>query len=205
MLINVSFSLGIFPDDLKTVQIIPLFKKGDTLHIDNYRPISLLTCFSKIFKKAIFTRFFNFLDKNSVLIPSQYGFCPNRSFTHAILDIVPTTYHNINNKKHTGMVMLDLTKEFDTVCHKRLLLKLGHCGVRGTAYNLLQSYLSNRSQYVSIVNINSNLRNVKMGVSQGSVLGPLLFLIYINELQNCMISTPRLFADDTAVLIHANT
>ena len=144
-------------------------------------------------------------DSVTVLIPSQYGFCPNRSSTHAILDIVSTTYDNINNKKYTGMVMLDLTKAFDTVCHKRLLLKLGHYGIRGTAYNLLQSYLSNRSQYVSIVNINSSLRNVKMSVPQGSVLGPFLFLIYINDLQNCIISTPRLFADDTAVLIHANT
>ena len=204
-LINASFSLGIFPDDLKIAKVIPLFKKGDTLDINNYRPISLLTCFSKIFEKAIFTRLSNFLDKHSVLIPSQYGFCTNRSSTHAILDIVSTIYDNINNKKYTGMVMLDLTKAFDTVCHKRLLLKLGHYGIRGTAYNLLQSYLSNRFQYVSIVNINSNLRNVKMGVPQGSVLGPLLFLIYINNLQNCMISTPRLFADDTAVLIHANT
>ena len=204
-LINASFSLGIFPDDLKVAKVISLFKKGDTLDINNYRPISLLTCFSKIFEKAIFTRLSNFLDKHSVLISSQYGFCPNRSSTHAILDIVSTTYDNINNKKYTGMVMLDLTKAFDTVCHKRLLLKLGHYGIRGTAYNLLQSYLSKISQYVSLVNINSNLRNVKMGVPQGSVLGPLLFLIYINDLQNCMISTPRLFADDTAVLIHANT
>ena len=103
------------------------------------------------------------------------------------------------------MVTLDLTKAFDTVCHKRLLLKLGHYGIRGTAYNLLQSYLSKRSQYVSLVNINLNLRNVTMGVPQGSVLGPLLFLIYTKHLQNCMTSTPRLFADDTALLIHANT
>ena len=204
-LINAFFSLGISPDDLKVAKVIPLFKKGDTLDINNYRPISLLTCFSKIFEKAIFTRLSNFLDKHSVLIASQYGFCPNRSSTHAILDIVSTTYDNINNKKYTAMVTLDLTKAFDTVCHKRLLLKLGHYDIRGTAYNLLQSYLSKRSQYVSLVNINSNLRNVKMGVPQGSVLGPLLFLIYINDLQNCMINTPRLFADDTAVLIHANT
>ena len=90
-LINASFSLGIFPDDLKIAKVIPLFKKSDTLDINNYRPISLLTCFSKIFKKAIFTRLSNFLDKNSVLISSQYGFCPNRSSTHAILDIVSTT------------------------------------------------------------------------------------------------------------------
>ena len=144
-LINASFSLGIFPDDLKIAKVMPLFKKGDILDVNNYHPISLLTCFSKIFEKAIFTRLSNFLEKHSVLIPSQYGFCPNRSSTHAILDIVSTTYDNINNKKYTGMVMLDLTKAFDTVCRKRLLLKLGHYGIRGTAYNLLQSYLSNRS------------------------------------------------------------
>ena len=160
-LINASFSLGIFPDDLKIAKVIPLFKKGGTLDINNYRPISLLTCFSNIFEKAIFTHLSNFLDKHSVLIPSQYGFCPNRSSTHAILDIVSTTYDNNNNKKYTGVVMLDVTKAFDTVCHKRLLLKLCHYGIRGTAYNLLQSYLSNISQYVTIVNINSNLRNVK--------------------------------------------
>ena len=143
-LINASFNLGIFPDDLKIAKIISLFKKGDTLDINNYRPISLLTCFSKILEKAIFTRLSNFLNKHSVLIPSQYGFCPNRSSIHAILDIVSTTYDNINNKKYTNMVMFDLTKTFDTTI-KRLLLKLGHYGIRGTACNLLQSYLSNKS------------------------------------------------------------
>ena len=90
-LINASFSLGIFPDDLKIAKFIPLFKKGDTLDINNYRPISLLSCFSKIFEKAIFTRLSNFLDKQSVLIPSQYGFYLNKSSTHAILDILSTT------------------------------------------------------------------------------------------------------------------
>ena len=101
------------------------------------------------------------------------------------------------------MVTLDITKAFDTVCHKRLLIKLDHYGIRGTAFNLIQSYLNNRLQYVYVNNIESNRKRVIMGVPQGSVLGPLLFLIYINDLQNCLKSIPRLFADDTALLINA--
>ena len=110
LLINASFSLDIFPDDLKIAKVISLFIKGDTLDINNYRPISLLTCFSKIFEKAIFTRLSNFLDKHSVLIPSQYGFCPNKSSTHAILDIVSTTYDNIIIKNILVWLCLTLPK-----------------------------------------------------------------------------------------------
>ena len=103
------------------------------------------------------------------------------------------------------MVTLDITKAFDTVCHKRLLIKLHHYGIRGTAFKLMQSYLNNRLQYVYINSIESNQRSVIMGVPQRSVLGPLLFLIYINNKQNCLQSIPRLFADDTALLInHSN-
>ena len=97
------------------------------------------------------------------------------------------------------MVALDITKAFDTVCHKRLLIKLDHYGIRGTAFKLIQSYLNNRLQYVSINNIESNRKSDIMGVLQGSVLGPLLFLIFINDLQNCLKSIPRLLADDTAL------
>ena len=115
------------------------------------------------------------------------------------------------------MVTLDITKAFDTVCHKRLLIKLDHYGIRGTAFNLIQSYSNNRYvyvnnidskrkrvQYVYVNNIDSKRKRVIMGVPQGSVLGPLLFLIYINDLQNCLKSIPRLFADDTALLINAS-
>ena len=102
------------------------------------------------------------------------------------------------------MLTLDITKAFDTVCHKRLLIKLDHYRIRGTAFNLIQSYLNNRLQYVYVNNNESNRKRVIMGVPQGSVLGPLLFLIYINDLQNCLKSIPRLFADDTALLINAS-
>ena len=133
------------------------------------------------------------------------GFQAGCSTSHTILDIVTSTYDNINNNQYTGMVTLDITKAFDTVCHKRLLIKLDHYGIRGTAFKLMQSYLNNRLQYVYINNIESNRRSVIMGVPQGSVLGPLLFLIYINDLQNCLKSIPRLFVDDTALLINASS
>ena len=103
------------------------------------------------------------------------------------------------------MVTLDIAKAFDTVYHKRLLIKIDYYGIRGTAFKLMQSYLNNRLRYVYINNIESNQRSVMMGVLQGFVLGPLLFLIYINDLQSCLKSIPRLFADDTALLINASS
>ena len=203
--VNSALSLGIFPDDLKLAKIIPLFKSGNKLDRNNYRPISLLSCFSKIFEKVIFHRLSHFFDKHSVLASCQYGFRSNRSTPHAILDIVTAIYDNINIKQYTALVTLDLTKAFDTVSHERLLIKLENYGVRGTALKLMESYLLNRSQYVSLNNVSSDCKTVKMGVPQGSVLGPLLFLIYINDLNNCTVSTPRLFADDTAILVDASS
>ena len=147
-LVNSAMTLGIFPEKLKLSKVIPLFKKGD--------PISILTCFTKIFEKVIFNRLLNFFNKHSVLVSNQYGFRENCSTSHAILDIVTSTYDNINNNQYTGMVTLDITKAFDTVCHKRLLIKLDHYGIRGTAFNLIQSYLNNRLQYVHVNNNESN-------------------------------------------------
>ena len=196
-IINASFELGMFPNILKIAKVIPIYKSGDKQIVNNYRPISLLSPFSKIYEKLIFNRFFKFLDKKSILIPTQYGFHPHHSTQHAILDIITTAYHNIENKDFTALVTLDLTKAFDSVCHERPLIKLHHYGFRGKAHKLIASYLSNRTQYVSLGNISSSLQHIQLGVPQCSTLGPLLFLLYINDLPNATDSLPRLFADDT--------
>ena len=190
-----------FPNILKIAKVIPIYKPGDKQIVNNYRPISLLSPFSKIYKKLIFYRFLKFLDKKSILIPKQYWFRPHHSTQHAILDIITTAYHNIENKDFTALVTLDLTKAFDTVCHKKLLIKLHHYCFRGKAHKLIASNLSNRTQYVSLGDISSSLQHIQLGVPQGSTSGPLLFLLYINDLPNATDSLPRLFANDTCLIL----
>ena len=153
----------------------------------------------------MYSRTIDFLNSNSVLCPAQYGFTPKQSTVHAILDIVSTCFDNVENKKFTGLLLLDLTKAFDTVQHKILLAKLNHHGIRGVVNNFFESYLTNRSQAVIILDNHSSKSNIDIGVPQGSSLEPLLFLLYINDLPNCTSSNPRLFADDTCILVNANT
>ena len=122
---------------------------------------------------------------------------------HALLDITNSALDNIENKLYTGLVFLDLTKAFDTVNHSILLYKLEQYGIRGIVNNFFGSFLANRNQYVTINNTNSSLKSIDIGVPQGSILGPLLFLIYINDIFNSVKCTPRLFADDTCLLMRA--
>ena len=122
---------------------------------------------------------------------------------HALLDITNSALDNIEKKLYTGLVFLDLTKAFDTVNHLILLYKLEHYGIRGIVNNSFGSFLSNRNQYVTINNTNSSLKSIDIAVPQGSILGPLLFLIYINDISNSVKCTPRLFADDTCLLMGA--
>lgn len=204
VLFNHSFKFGIFPDIFKTAKVVPIYKSGDKLEVNNYRPISLLSCFSKILEKLIFKRVSSFLDKHSILVPSQYGFRSDSSTSYAALDILTTSFENIKNNEFTGLVFLDLKKAFDTVCHERLLYKLNHNGVRGVAFDLFASYLNNRKQYVSIGAHDSSHQCIKNGVPQGSTLGPLLFLLYINDLPNSISCNPKLFADDTCLVINSN-
>ena len=205
LLYNYSFEFGLFPDCLKIAKVLPIFKGGDNAEIGNYRPISILPLLSKLLEKLICSRTSNFLDKHSVIIPTQYGFRHSHCTSHAMLDILTSTYDNINNNEHTALLFLDLKKAFDTVDHRILLEKLKHYGIRGIAHDMYASFLTNRQQYVSLNNIQSNKMFVNCGVPQGSVLGPLLFSIYINDISNCTTYNPRLFADDTCLILkHEN-
>ena len=133
---------------------------------------------------------------------SQYGFQKKISTAHAVLDLVTTSFDNINNNLYTGLLFLDLRKAFDTVSHEILLSKLDHYGIRGSAHKLMQSFL-NRKQFVGINGVNSEVERGTYGVAQGSTLSPLLFLLYINDLPCSTNCLPRLFADDTCLVINS--
>ena len=201
ILIDYAFNTGIFPDNCKIAKVIPIHKNGDKNDANNYRPISILTCVSKIFEQMIHKRISSFLTDNKVLIPHQFGFQKNTSTTHAVLDLVTATFDNIHSNEFTAIFFLDLKKAFDTVCHNILLSKLNHYGIWGPALKLLSSFLE-RKQYVSLNGSTSVLCDNDFGVPQGSVLGPLLFLLYVNDMPNAVCSVPRLFADDTCLLLH---
>ena len=160
---------------------------------------------SKVFEKVLHKTITTFVEKHSVLLSTQYGFKANYSPEHAVLDVVSTSYNNISNKQYTGLIMLHLKKAFDFVTHTIFLRKLDHYGIRGNAHKLLSSYLCNRRQYVNINNVNSDTQSINYGVPQGSILGPLLFLLYINDLENSVNNTPRFFANDTCIIANSSS
>ena len=198
-LFNLSIRNGEYPDALKIAKVIPIYKKGEHTDVNNYRPISILTHLNKIFETIICNQMKSFLDKHNIFYKYQYGFRDKHSTDHALIEIVDGIKLSIDTSKLAGGIFIDLTKAFDTVNHKILLEKLQHLGIRGVPNKLLESYLTNRYQYVQINDNKSSLRSINCGVPQGSVLGPLLFILYINDLVNCTKSKIRIFADDTAV------
>ena len=202
--IEFAFVNGIFPENCTRAKIIPIHKKGDKTDPNNYRPISILTCFAKILERLIYDRFLAFLKKHNVIYKTQYCFQKHTFTTHAVLDIVSTAYDNINRNLDTGLIFLDLRKAFDCVPHDILLAELKHYGIRGTLNRLIETFLD-RSQYTRINGIDSKIKSVKYGVAQGLTLGQLLFLLSINHLPNSACSLPRLFVDDTCLILNSNT
>ena len=199
MIFNKCIKESTFPNLLKIAEIIPLHKGGEKTNSTNYRPISLLPIFGKLFEKVIANRITKFFDKNNVITPHQYGFRRNHSTELAVTEIHNKLLRNMDEGKHTCTIFLDLAKAFDSVDHKILLGKLEKYGIRGGTLKLLESYLSGRQHYVKLDNTKSSSRLLEIGVPQGSVLGPLLFLVFINDLPNCCNLDVTLFADDTSL------
>ena len=205
LIINTSFTTGTFPDSAKIANVIPIHKKGSTLDINNYRPISLLSVFSKIFEKCMYQRLNDFLEVNEIIYPNQFGFRKSRSTQHSLIQIVDAINKTIDKGSYGCGIFIDLSKAFDTVNHKILLDKLDHYGIRNESLNWFKSYLSNRKQSVTINQSQSGLSQITCGVPQGSVLGPLLFLIYINDLPSISNKLKNfLFADDTNIYYESN-
>ena len=205
-LVNCSLKAGVCPDNSKVARVVPLYKqKGSKNLYENYRPISLLSVFSKIMEKLIYNKIFEFLVRQDILFKSQFGFRRGHNTTHATLDFVKTIEDALVNDELAIGVFCDLSKAFDTINHDVLLEKLDHYGIRGTFNDWFRTYLSGREQYVDWNGKQSNKLPITTGVPQGSILGPLLFLIYINDLPSASKLKTVLFADDSNFLIRGKS
>ena len=195
---NQSIEIGIVPNILKVSQVTPVYKNGDVTYPGNYRPISTLSPFSKVFERLIYNQLNSFLEKHDIMYKYQFGFRKGYSTEQAILELTDTLKKAMDKKLLTCGLFLDFFKAFDTVNHNILLSKLYHYGIRGTPFKWFENYLSNRTQFVKIGNTKSNCETITCGIPQGSTLGPLLFLLYINDFPNCSNKLSfRIFADNT--------
>ena len=198
---NRSIEIGKYPSKLKYAKIVPIYKNDDDENPGNYRPISLLSNINKIYEKLMYNRIASFLKKNNTLFSTQYGFREKHTTQHALLDIVSKIQNNMDNKLFSCGIFIDLQKAFDTVNHTILLSKLNYYGIRGVINNWFCSYLNGRSQTTQISSKILNKELILCGVPQGSVLGPILFLIYINDMHYSSNKLQFfLFADDTNLL-----
>ena len=202
-LFNLSLRTCLFPELWKKANVVPLFKKNDTSSIDNYRPVSLLSCVGKLFERAVFKYVYNFLRDTGAISLKQSGFKPGDSTVYQLAHLYHIFAEAVDKQKDLRLVFCDISKAFDRVWHPGLLCKLSRIGITGGLLDWFRHYLENRQQRVVINGQFSSWASVLAGVPQGSVLGPLLFLIYINDITNTVQSSEvRLFADDTILYLY---
>ena len=194
---NLPLQQGIFPEHLKIAKVSPIYEKGEEFLLKNYRPISVLPCFSKLLERVMYNRHFKYLSENSILYEISivsFGFQTSQSTEHAILLLVNQLYQSLDGSKFTLGIFIDLSKAFDTVHHKILTKKLE---LYGCNLGWFESYLSNRKQFITYCDKHTNIETIICGIPQGSILGPLLFLIFVNDLHKVTkYLDPIMFAGD---------
>ena len=195
-----------FPSEWKVARLLPLFKKGPRNLAENYRPISILPSISKLMERIMYDQLYEYLNENSLLSDHQFGFRKFHSTASALLDCTNSWYMNMDRKMFNLVVFLDLKKAFDTVNHDILVRKLELYGITGNALSMIKSFLTDRKQKCQLGDVITPESSVTCGIPQGSILGPLLFLLYINDLPDCLRQvSPRLFADDTNLTVAGET
>ena len=198
-LFNKLLENGNFPEEWKTASVCPVYKKGNKSEVGNYRPISLLCNMSKVLEKIVYKKLYEYLMEHNLLIEHNSGFKKNDSTINQLLKIIHQIYTDLNEGKDTCLVFLDVSKAFDKVWIDGLLFKIKQLGIVGSLFNWLKTYVSGRHQKGVLNGCQSTICSLTAGVPQGSILGPLLFLIYVNDITENMECIINLFADDTSV------
>ena len=202
-----ALTTGVFPYEWKKGNIVPCYKKGDKQNLGNYRPVSLLHIYGKFFERLIFNGMFSFFLTKNLLALNQSGFKPGDSCINQLPSIIHEIYSSFDDGFGVGSVFLDISKAFDKVWNEVIIIKVQQNGILYDLVNILSDFLKSREQRVTLNGQFSSWTYANAGVRQGSILGPLLFLIYFNDLPNGLSSNAKLFADDTSLfsVVHAKT
>ena len=198
---NLCTDQGYFPEELKIGCITPIYKKDDKTNVSNYRPVCSLSPFSKIFERVIYLRMLTFIEKYELFSRTQFGFRQNLSTESALQKLIDYVHNGLTRKHNVGAVFMDLSKAFDIMNHDLLEVKLEHYGFRGTFLKFLMSFIRNRKYFVNVNGMNSDTKTLNIGVGQGSTLGPMFFLLFVNDMKECSLLIEFIqFADDTTIL-----